>query len=111
MRNVILWQREIFMRLIRTMLLASALATMSFAAGVEESFAGVATPAGAAPAGVSGDQGSAVEQVWWRRGYYGWHRGYGWRGYGWRGYGYHPYAWGGGWDCWRWRFGVRVWVC
>jgi hypothetical protein len=100
------------MRTIKAMLLALVLASLSLTGAVNESFAGVTTPAAVAPA-VSSSDHAMVDQVQWRRGWggYGW-RGRGWGGYGWRGRGY---GWGGGYGygggCWRWRYGYRVLVC
>jgi hypothetical protein len=119
------------MRVIKLMIVASTLAAISLTSGVNESFAGVPTAAGIAPALAVGTDSSAVEHVWWRGygwrgggwrgggwrgGGWGWHRGWGWRRpWGWRGYGY---GWGGPavyggcwrsrWTAWGWQ---RVWVC
>jgi hypothetical protein len=110
------------MRTVKTILLASVLATLSFTSGVEESLAGVATPAAVTPA-LAGSHDGAIDQVQWRRGWgwrggWGgrrWGGGWGWRrGWGWRGYGWGPaygYGWGGYGGCWRWGPWGRVWVC
>lgn len=99
------------MRTMKAACVAVVLATATFTGGIEESFAGVATPA--ATAAVSGEPSALATQVrWgWHGGWRGgWHGGWGWRGGGWgwrRGWGWRG-GWGGpgcrwtpwGWRCW-----------
>jgi hypothetical protein len=91
------------MRMIKVVPLALLLATASFTGGVEESLAGVTTPAAAAPA-LSGEHSALATQVRW-----GW-RG-GWRGGGWRGggWGWRGGGWRGGWRGRRWGWGGPGW--
>jgi len=122
---------------IKTILVTALFGAVSLTSGISESFAGVATTAGVAPALTTSAAGSATEQVFWRGGWRGgW--GGGWRGggWGWRGgYGYGGWHRGYGWGwtgpaivggallggaivangCWQWvdtYWGPRrVWVC
>lgn len=105
---------------IKTILVTALFGAVSLTSGISESFAGVATTAGVAPALTTSAAGSATEQVFWRGGWRGgW--GGGWRGGGWGWTG--PAIVGGALlggaivanGCWQWvdtYWGPRrVWVC
>jgi hypothetical protein len=125
MRNIILWQTETLMQTIKATVSVVLLAALSVTSGVEQSFAGVATPAAVTPALSSGADG-AIDQVRWGGGWRGggwrgggwgwrggWHRGWGgWGGGGWAApyYGYYGGygCWQNSWTPWGWR---RYWAC